>query len=91
MAEFYSDDDGEIDITPKYFIRECDDDEIEELINELVKQKKINENHPLVNDNQTFKDDEFNMCLMALSKNRITLTSNEENTIKSIGKKYLYL
>lgn len=90
MAEFFSED-GELDISPKYYIRQCDNDEIEDLINELIKQKKIKDNHILLQDAVTYKDDEFNKCLIALSKNRITLTSNEENTIKSIGKKYIYL
>jgi tRNA(Ser,Leu) C12 N-acetylase TAN1 len=85
MPEFYS------DVTPREFVRECNKDEIQELINELVRLKKIKENHILLQGTDTYKDDEFNMCLIALSKNRITLTSNQENTIKSIGMKYLYL
>lgn len=85
MPEFYS------YVTPREIVRECDKDEIQELINELVRLKKIKANHILLQDADTYEDDEFNKCLIALSKNRITLTSNQENTIKSIGMKYLYL
>jgi len=85
MPEFYS------DVTPREFIRECNKDEIQDLINELLLLKKIKENHPLLNNDHTMMDDEFNKCLIALSKNRLVLSRNEENLIKSIGKKYLYL
>ncbi len=82
MPDFYV---GDLDITPDEFVSACSDREINELVDILMDEGVIKENHLINNTNDNILDEIFNEGLEKLATSRHRLTSEEEEIIKKIA------
>jgi hypothetical protein len=82
MPDFYV---GDLDITPDEFVSACSDREINELVDILMDEGVIKENHLINNTNDNILDEIFNEALEKLATSRHRLTNEEEEIIKKIA------
>ena len=82
MPDFYV---GDLDITPDEFVSACSDREINELVDILMDEGIIKENHLTDNTNNNILDEIFNEALEKLATSRHILTNEEEEIIKKIA------
>ena len=82
MPDFYV---GDLDITPDEFVAACSDREINELVDILMDEGVIKENHLINNINDNILDEIFNEALEKLETSRHRLTNEEEEIIKKIA------
>ena len=82
MPDFYV---GELDVTPDEFVAACTDREINELVDILVDEGIIKNNHLTNNINNNILGEMFNEALQKLAISRHRLTNEEEEIIKKIA------
>lgn len=97
MPEFTA----EIDIDPSEFVSDCSSREIDELIQALHEDGHLNEyfklykiedpNHPIIVEepNGNLMDIEWKEITDKLSRNRLILSQEEEETIKKIASRLI--
>lgn len=92
MPDFQVED---VDVSPDEFVYACNKREIKELIDTLIE-----ENHIVKNDVVAYRtqrsgpnalDIIFDNNLDAISRNRLYLTSEEEEMINKLGQRFRYL
>lgn len=85
--EEYVEVEAEMDISPKEFVRACDEDELEELIEEIHKDKRFRKPMVLPIVSNHF-DEEWNEITFKLSNSRLQMSNEDIEVIKAIINKY---
>lgn len=80
--------DVQIDIEVEDFLEECDEKDIQKIIEYLKDEGYLNERYYIPPPNKNFLDEEWENVINTLNESRHKLTIEEEETIKKIVKKY---
>ena len=80
--------DVQVDIEVEDFLDECDEWDIQKVIEYLKNNEYLGKSYYLPPQNKNILDEEWEDTLNTLSTLRHKLTTEEEETIKKISKKY---
>lgn len=80
--------DVQVDIEVEDFLDECDEKDIQKVIEYLKDEGYLNEKYYLSSPNKSFLDEEWENIINILNESRYKLTIEEEEIIKKIVKKY---
>lgn len=83
---------AEIDIDPSEFVSDCSSSEIKELIEALHEDGHLEDyfkEHKIEQPKENLMDLEWSEVIAKLSRNRLLMTAEEEETIKKIALRLL--